>query len=64
MIRARGAPRQLGRQIGEAAAPLNQQMLTTYRQLIEASQDRLKLSWAGAVAQSRKYAHYALKGYL
>ena len=35
------------RQIGEAAAPLIQLMLTTYRQLIEASQDRLKLSWGG-----------------
>jgi len=64
VVRARGAPRLRGRQIGEAAAPLIQQMLIGYRELIETNQDRLKLGWAGAVAQSRKYAHYALENYL
>ncbi|MGH2619460.1 MAG: C45 family autoproteolytic acyltransferase/hydrolase [Anaerolineales bacterium] len=64
VVRARGAPRVRGRQIGEAAAPFIQQMVTTYRLLIEGSQDRLKLSWAAAVSQSRKYSRYALDSYM
>ena len=64
VVRARGAPRVRGRQIGEAAAPLIRQMLATYRLLIETSQDRLKLSWPAAVAQSRKYASHAPDNYM
>ncbi len=63
-MRARGGPRTRGRQIGEAAAPLIQQMLTTYPMLLEASQDRLGLSWEVAVSQSREYARYAPEVYL
>ena len=64
VVRARGAPRERGRQIGEAAAPLIQRMLATYRELIESSQARLKLSWAAAVIQARKYASYAAGRYM
>jgi isopenicillin-N N-acyltransferase-like protein len=39
-------------------------MLTSYRQLIETSQDRLKLSWAEAVSHSRQYARFAPNTYL
>ena len=64
VVRARGTPRALGRQIGEAAAPLIQHMLIGYRELIETNQPRLKLSWAKAVLQARKYARFALGGHL
>jgi len=64
VVRARGAARVRGRQIGESAAPLILQMLTAYRELIETSQDRLKLSWPAAVAQARRYASYAPDDYM
>jgi isopenicillin-N N-acyltransferase-like protein len=46
---------QIGQQIGEACAPQIRQMLTTYRELIETSYDRLKLNWEKALLQARKY---------
>ncbi len=64
MVRARGAPRALGRQIGEAAALQIRQMLTSYRELIESNRPRLNLGWAEAVLQARKYGRYALGGHM
>jgi isopenicillin-N N-acyltransferase-like protein len=46
---------QIGQQIGETCAPQIQQMLTTYRDLIATSYDRLKLNWDKAILQARKY---------
>ena len=40
MFRARGAPRQLGRQVGEAAANHIHRMLASYRQMIESARGR------------------------
>jgi isopenicillin-N N-acyltransferase-like protein len=62
LVRARGAPRQLGRQIGEAAAPTIRRMAENYRQLLRSSRDRLKLRWEGALLQARKYHPYAAEG--
>ena len=64
MVRARGAPRALGRQIGEAAALQIRQMLTSYRELIESNRPRLNLGWAEAVLQARKYGRYAVGGHM
>ena len=46
---------QIGQQIGEQCAPQIRQMLATYRELIETSDDRLKLNWDKASLQARKY---------
>jgi isopenicillin-N N-acyltransferase-like protein len=46
---------QMGQQTGEAFAPQIQQMLTTYRELISTSYDRLKLNWDRVILQARKY---------
>ncbi|TFH35771.1 MAG: hypothetical protein E4G99_06545 [Anaerolineales bacterium] len=55
LIDAYGSHEQIGQQIGEACKNQIRQMITTYRELIENSHDRLKLSWDKAVLQSRKY---------
>src|SRR3990172_3400963 len=62
LIRARGGPREMGRQIGEAAAPTIRRMQENYRELLRSSRERLKLRWAGAVLQARKYHPYAAEG--
>ncbi len=46
---------QIGLRIGETCAPQIQQMLSSYRELIETSYDRLKLNWDKALLQARKY---------
>lgn len=52
----------MGRQIGEAAAPMIRRMVENYRELLREARDRLKLRWEGAVLQARKYHPYAAEG--
>lgn len=59
VVRAKGGYRQIGRQIGEACAPLIYRMLNLYRGYFDASYDELKLTWDEAVLQARKYYPYA-----
>lgn len=58
VVRVQGAPRRLGNQIGEAAAPQIHRMLANYREIIDAGRDRLKLDWGGAIQQARKYLQF------
>lgn len=59
MIRVKGSHREMGRQIGEACAPLINRMLKVYRATFEDTYDEVQLTWSEAILQAKKYYPYA-----
>jgi isopenicillin-N N-acyltransferase-like protein len=61
MIRVRGTPREMGQQIGEAAAQQIHGMLHTYKRTFEEAYDDLEMTWDDAILQARKYYPFAME---
>jgi isopenicillin-N N-acyltransferase-like protein len=63
MIRVTGSHRNMGRQIGEAAAVQVRHSLDNARALMQSAYEHLQLTWEGAQIQSRKYLPFAQERY-
>jgi isopenicillin-N N-acyltransferase like protein len=59
LVRVRGTHRQMGRQIGEAAAPQIHGMINTYKNAFNEAQSEIELSWEDAILQTSKYYPFA-----
>src|SRR5687768_14858355 len=59
MVRVRGTHRQMGQQIGEAAAPQIHRMIQTYKNAFIEAYDDLELTWEDGILQASKYYPFA-----
>jgi isopenicillin-N N-acyltransferase like protein len=63
LIRVSGSHREMGQQIGQAAAQQVRHSLENAKVLMQSAYEHLQLSWDGAKIQSRKYLPFAQERY-